>query len=674
MGNRFVFDLRLIKTHGIFCCNDESHSEIGRYYISGQYEYHKIVHYPTVLNFQEMELNEAVTRHIRIRNQSKVMAVKMNSIKSTGFTVSPQLFTIPPNSSKRIEIIYRPCALIMTRKLIFNIRNPHDIIQLGLPFEHPSDENYLTYSIAVEAHVVCKTKSKEMVVQSLHNIYEPHAKYTFLGRELIANEKRKKDALQQLQDAKRIKPRIIERNSCKKQQCYSNTSIKDTRKTGRNFCKVFPATISNEELFDIFFTPTVLDFGRVSLHTYGEHELVIKNKSQYDVELKLLCDHFVVYTDGKLNKLKLNLAPLSTNVVNILCYGCLEGSFEGTFLYTIDNKYDRRHPYVLDVGNPKLIIQDTILKFGMVTTEAFVTSLPIKLINKFNVDIDYEWTEFYPDTPFEVTPTSGTIPKNKCKYCDITYVCKHTKTKVHEIQCQSKGLQIDNIPVELNIVSRKLSIKFLEPAICFKDIALNLESVEKARMENSSREIALFYIVEPLMPGMTIKPMNGIIWPKMVISFDITVKISCVLEFTFEVVVKINNKENVILTLSGNVVEPKLTAHPKCVLLPRVPCGMIAYIPVTFQNSGPVKLLVEVIETDDENIFNVYTAQGNDKEKIWEFYVDASQSKTVFVKVYDIFRREYDMYIPFKVNRLIGPPTEHPCSTELRHYIGPYEE
>lgn len=669
-----MFDLRLIKTHGTFCCNDESHSEIGRYYISGQYEYHKIVHYPNILNFEKIEMNDVVTRHIRIHNQSKVMAVKMNSVKCTGFTVSPHFFTIRPNSSKRIGVTCRPCALVMTKNLIFNIRNPNDAVELGLPFEPPSDDNYLTYSITVEAHVVCKAKSKEVVVQSLHNIYEPHAYYTFLGDDLITNEERKKIALQQLQDARMIKPHIIEKISCNRQQCYSNTSLKDSRRNGRDFCKNFPTRISNEELFDIFFAPTMIDFGHVSLHTYGEHELVIKNKSKFDVKLKLLCDNFVVYTDEKLKELKLNLAPLTTTVVNILCYGCLEGSFKGTFLYTIDNEYERRHPYVLDVGNPKLIIQDAILKFGMVTSEAFVTSLPIKLINKFNVDIDYEWAEFQPDTPFEVTPTFGTVPKNKCKYCDCTYVCKPTKTKVHEIQCQSKGLQIHNIPVELNVVSRKLSIKFLEPAIYFKDIALNLECAEKARLENSSREIALFYVIEPLLPGVTIEPMNGIICPKMIITFDIMVKISCVLEFTFEVVVKINSKENVTLTVGGNVVEPKLTTHPKYVLLPRVPCGMIAYIPVTFQNTGPVKLLVEVLETDDENIFNVYTAQGNDKEKILEFYVEASQSKTVFVKVYDVFRREYDMYIPFKVNRLIGPPTEHPCSTELRHYIGPYEE
>lgn len=674
MGNRFVFDLRLIKTHGTLCCNDESHSEIGRYYISGQYEYHKIVHYPNVINFEELALNEVVTRYIRIRNQSKVMAVKMNSIKSTGFTVTPQFFTIPPHSSKRIEITYRPSSLIVTKKLIFNIRNPHDIFEIGLPFESPSDDNYLTYSITVEARVVCRKKPNEVVVKSLHSIYEPHAYYTFLGEELITNEKRKEIARKQLQDAKRIKPHIIEKISCKRQHCYSNISLKDPIKKGRDFCKIIPRTISNEELFDIFFTPTMIDFGRVSLYTYGEHDLVVNNKSKFYVALKLLCDNFVVYTVDKLKKVKLNLAPSSTTVVNIQCYGCMEGNFEGTFLYTIDNKYERRHPYVLDVGNPKLIMADTILKFGMVTSEAFITSLPIKLINTYNVDIDFTWAEFNPDTPFEVKPTSGTVHKHKCKSCDITYVCKHTKTKVHEIQCQSKGLQTKIIPVELHVLSRKLSIKFLEPTICFKDIALNMEYVEKARMENSSREIAVFYVVEPLLPGMSVEPMSGIIYPKMVITFDIMVKFPCVLEFNFEIVVKINNKENVVLVVSGNVVEPKLTTHPKSVLLPRVPCGMIAYIPVTFQNTGPAKLLVEVVDTDDENIFNVYTAQGNDKEKICEFYVEAGQSKTVFVKVYDVFRREYDMYIPFKVNRLIGPPTEHPCSTELRHYIGPYEE
>lgn len=667
MGNRFVFDLRLIKTNGIFCCNDESHAEIGRYYISGQYEYHKIVHNPKVINFEELGLNEKATRYIRIRNQSKVMAVKMNSIKSAGFTVSPLVFTISPNSSKRIEVTYRPDSLVIAKKLIFNIRNPHEEVEVS--------DNYLNYSITVEACIICKQKPKKLVVKSLHNIYEPQAYCTFLGEELKRNEKRKEIALKQLQDAKIIKPKITEKISCKRQKCYSNTTLQAPRIDGRDFCKIIKSTISNEKLFDVFCAPTIIDFGRVSLYTYGEHELVIENKTKLDVILQLSCDHFVVYTDDRLKKLQLNLTPLSTTVVNILCYGGLEGNFEGTFLYTIDNKYERRHPYILDVGNPELVIADSILKFGMVTSEAFITSLSIKIINTYNVDIDFKWAELNSETPFEVKPISGTVPKHKCKFCDITYICKHTKTKVHEIQCQSKGLRTKTIPVELNVMSRKLSIKFLEPIIYFKDIALNMECTQKARMENSSREIALFYVlVEPLLPGVTITPTSGIICPKMIITFDIIVKIPCVLDFNFEVVVKINNKENVILALSGNVVEPKLTTHPKYVLLPRVPCGMIAYIPVIFQNTGPVKLLVEVMETDDENIFGVYTAQGYDKEKILEFYVEGSQSKTVFIKVYDVFRREYDMYIPFKINRLIGPPTDHPCSTELRYYVGPYEE
>lgn len=675
MGNRFVFDLRLIKTEGTFCCNDESHSEVGRYYISGQYEFHKIVHNPNVINFGELGLNETVRKYIRIRNQSQVVAVKMYNVKSTGFQVSPPFFTIHPNSSKRIEIACKPPALVLTKILKFHVRNPHDIVAHDIPSVSPPDENYLTYSITVESCVVCRKKPKEVVVRSLHSIYEPCGTCTYLGEEIVTNEKRKQIAYKQLQDAKRVvKPKNIEKLSCKRQQCYSYASFKDPRKQGLDFCKYFPKRISSEELFDIVFYPTTIDFGRVSLYTYGEHELVIQNKTKYDVIIKLLCDHFVVYTENKLARIKLNLAPLSTTAVNILCYGNSNGTFEGSFLYTIDNKYERRHSYIIYISNPTLVIADNVLKFGMVTSEAFVTSLPIKLINKFNVDIEFEWSEFTTETPFEIIPTFGIVPKRKCQYCDITYICKHSKTKVYEIQCQSKGIEDQFIPVELNVMSRKLSIKFIEPMVFFKDIPINIECVEKARMENSSREIALFYVVEPLIPGISIEPMSGIMCPKMIITFDVIVKIACVLEFTVEITVKINNKENVTLTVNGNVVEPKLITHPKFLLMPRIPCGMICYVPVTFQNSGPVRLFVEIVETDDENIFSVYTAQGNDKEKIWEFYVEGSQSKTVFVKVYDVFRREYDMYIPFKVNRLIGPPSDNPTSTELRHYIGPYEE
>ncbi|KAJ8729394.1 hypothetical protein PYW08_000975 [Mythimna loreyi] len=214
----------------------------------------------------------------------------------------------------------------------------------------------------------------------------------------------------------------------------------------------------------------------------------------------------------------------------------------------------------------------------------------------------------------------------------------------------------------------------VEQAVTLKDIPLNLETIEKVKLENSSREIAFFHVVEPLIPGIRMEPMFGTIRPKMIMTFDIIIKISCVMEFVFDICVKINNKENVMLPITGNAVEPKILIHPKNIYMARIPCYMVSYVPVTFQNFGMVKTEVEVLDTDDENIFDVYIAIGNEKQRVYEFSVEAGQSKIVYIKVRDIFRREYEMYIPFKINGLLGPPDGNPLSTELQYYIGEYEQ
>ncbi|KOB79187.1 Uncharacterized protein OBRU01_00922, partial [Operophtera brumata] len=225
----------------------------------------------------------------------------------------------------------------------------------------------------------------------------------------------------------------------------------------------------------------------------------------------------------------------------------------------------------------------------------------------------------------------------------------------------------------LTVINRKQAIKFLQPAVLFKDIPLNLETIERVKLENSSREVAIFYVMEPLIPGLRIEPMSGTIRAKMIITFKILVNISCVLEFAFDIYVKINNKENVILPVSGNVVEPKILIHPKNIFMARIPSDMVTYVPVTFQNLSTLKTLVEVLDID-ENVFEVYIAVGNEKQRIFKFFVEGGQSKIVFIKVYDVYRREYEMYIPFKINRMLGPPDQNSWSMELQNYIGQFEK
>lgn len=674
--NRFVFDLRLIKVDGTRCCNNEFHSEIGRYYICGQYEYCNISHQPKILNFGNVHLNTKATKYIRLKNESKLVPAKIFNVRTSGFQVTPKQFVIPPNSSKRISVTLKPTSLRQGKTLVFKIRNPHDIYEEPEFMEETvTDSNFISYAITTECKVIYKPFRKAVEIESLHKLCEPSPFYTYLNKELVEHEKRKAIAhkIYTISKADHVKQHVVEKFSTGKEICYPDLSPK-INVPGEDFCKKKQAKVATHELLDILILPFSVDFGRIGLQTYGEQNLNVKNNTKYEILIKLLPDQFVCYTQAKLKQVDLKMKAFSETTVTISCHGLLEGNFGGTFAYVIDNRYYRKHPYRLQVGNPTLVIHDHYLKFGMVTTDGFVTSVPVRIYNNFNESVNYRWEDIHQDMPFEIIPKCGTVPKHSCRICDVIYVCKGTKSKNHELDLFSEGPVTKVIPLEFMVMTRKLSIKFLQQAVLFKDIALNIETIEKVKLENSSREIALFHVVEPLIPGLRIEPMSGIIRPKIVMTLDIIVKISCILEFAFDVYVKINNKENVVLPISGNVVEPKLIIHPKNIYMARIPCGMITYVPVTFQNLSSLRVTVEVIDTGDENIFNVYIPNGNEKQRVLEFNVDGGQNKTVYIKVFDIFRREYEMYIPFKVNGLLGPPNNDSWSTELQHYIGHYEQ
>lgn len=671
--NRFVFDLRLIRTDGSRCCYDEFHSEIGRYYISGQFEDCKLFHTPQIVDFGNVIINTKTTKYIRIRNESGIMCAKMKYIRVAGFEVTPENFIVLPNTSTKISITIKPTCLKIKSYIQFKIINPHDT------FSENTENNYITYIVHFKLNVIYITstninKHKEVTVESLHKLNEQNPAYTYIGDQLLAREGRKKTALQYLEISKKSHAIIPhpEKYTTDKEECYLRcTSIKNNDDK-KNFCELPKESASLYDLFLIKFIPYVIDFGRVGLSTFGKKTLLIQNSTKYNITVSMLKDDCIFYTDDKLVTYQINLKSFTELSITIFCHGYIEGNFEGTFKYIINKTFHRKHPYLLQVGTPTLMVNEKCLKFGMVTNESFITSVPLRIINNFNVSVDFQWDDLLSDTPFEITPKTGTISGHSCKICDILYICKATKTKTHEVNLLSISTSSRIIPLELSIVTRKLSIKFLQTAVVFKDIALNLETIEKVKLENSSREMALFHVVEPLIPGLSIEPMVGLIRPKMVINFNIIVKIPCVLEFAFDINVKINNKENVILPVSGNVVEPKIIVHPKNIYMGRMPCFMISYVPVTFQNISTLKTVVDVLDTGDENIFNVYVAHGNEKKRIFRFIIEGGQSKTVFIKIYDIYRREYEIYIPFRINELLGPPNNDISSTELKYYIDNY--
>ncbi|XP_063529249.1 uncharacterized protein LOC134740637 [Cydia strobilella] len=670
-GNQFVFDLRLIRVDGTRCCNKEFHSEIGRYYICGHYEYCDIAHYPDVVDFGDVVMNTAVTRHVRIRNNSNVIAAKFYFIKAPGFFVTPASFTIAPNACKCITISIKPVCFQFKHCCTFKIKNPDDEF-----IESSIDENSLTYDINVKLNVIPYKKQKISIVESLHTLIEPETKYTYVGEEIEKHLKQKAKAMELLQLSKASK-RIVptkEKFCTGTVRCYSEESVKInlTQNNKYNFCKRPPKQVNTYDVFNVFILPFSIDFGRVGVDTYGEDNITIINNTDYEITINLCKDDYILYTEDKVRNLKLKLVPFTEARVKVLRRGFVEGLVKQTFDYTIDNKYHRKHPYKLQVGTPTVLVQDKFLKFGMVTNESFIISVPLKISNYFNVPVTIHWEGITSDTPFEIIPKRSLIPSRTSKMSDVIYACKLTKSKVHEVELFSNDKKV--IPVELSVITRKLSIKFLQPTVQFKDIALNLETVERVKLENSSREVAVFYVIEPLIPGLKIEPMSGAIRPKMIITFEIIVQIPCVLEFAFDIYVKINNKENLILPVSGNVLEPKILISPKNIYMARIPCNMVTYVPVTFQNLSTLRSVIEVIDTGDDNIFNVYIAVGYEKQRIFKFCVEAGQSRTVFIRVYDVFRREYEMYIPFKINELLGPPDHRSSSTELRHYIGEHEE
>ncbi|CAK1603077.1 unnamed protein product [Parnassius mnemosyne] len=673
--NRFVVDLRLIQVDGTLCCDNELHAEISRYYICGKFEHVRILHEPKILDFSQVTLNKKVTKYIRIRNESTFVTAKFNYQKAVGIHISPQIFSILPFSSQNLSVTVKPNSLKVGHQIVFYIKNAINLSDTILMDKNTAnnDNNFMPYIVNCKVKVVYPIKTCAVYIKSLHTLNELNPTYTFVSDEVSKVKEYRKKAYEFFVMSKlNTKKKTISASKesiIGKDKCY--VDLRSTPSSPRNFLKADSKIFSIYDVFLITPYPAMVDFGRVGLCSYAKKVLTFKNCSSFDITLHFYHNEYIFYTEKKVRTLKIYVKSLSEVKVTLFCSAFIEGIYTGNFEYSINQKYFRKYMYTLQTGNPTLMLPEKKLKFGMVTSDFYTTSSSVKVYNHFNVDIDFNWSFPQNDTPFEVIPNTSLVPGNSCRMCDIIYKCLPTKLKTFEIDF---NFGKKTVPVELNIITRKLSVKFLQPSLTFYNIGLNLEITKKVFLENSTRELAFFCVVEPLLPGFRIEPMSGKIYPKMILTFDVIVKISCVIEFTFDIILKINNKENVMLPVSGNVVEPKINIQPKNVCMPRIPCNMSTYIQVTLRNISYARIEIDVLNMNDENVFKVYINKGNENYRVSKLNIDAGQSETIFIQVYGMHRKEYDYYMPFRINGLIGPPDNNPESHDMRYYVQKHEQ
>lgn len=663
--NTFIYDIRIMKMDGRYCCRNESHYEVSRYYICGQFEYCNISHTPQVLRFGDVPVKTRVTKIVEITNESSVNSFQMEYIKSFALEALPRRFTLGPISTKKISVTVKPTSWNTPQFVCFLIRNKHSNKE-----EEPS--NFLTYKIKVNLKVIIKSTYRDIFVESLHKLYEKNQEYTYCDEEIFEHEKQKAIAMNMLDISKSRaqRPHIDESNI----SCDSRNKIKCVSSILSEpiavFCEEVKVLISNYDMINIFILPVVVDFGMVAIDTIGSSDMIITNDTNFNISVKFVGDSMIFFSVIDIKTKIIAIEPFQSIKVNIFLSGLGEGTYEGNFYYSINDVISRAHSYKANVCSPMLLIEERFLKFGMVTNDMFVTSAQVRLKNSFNIPIKFRWDYTTDEAIFAVTPECSWIPKHCTRICDVTYLCKLYKAKTYHINLFIMNDPLISTQIEVIFVSRKHQVKFSEQTINLKDVPLNLKTTKRITMQNLSKEIAFFNVVDMQMPGLKISPLSGMMSPKSIANMTIEARLCCVMSFQTEIQIKINNENTITLPINGNVVEPKIVIHPKQIIMPRIPSYMINYTQVTIQNIGSIRSLINVINNDTFKVFI-----GNEFNKVKEtfFYIEAGQSKTLYIQIYHESRRQYNDYIPVQINELLGPPNKDPKSTEFQYYTKPHE-
>lgn len=671
LDNKFICDLRFIKVDGSPCCNDPRHAEVGRVYLCGQYEYCKLSHSPLTLDFGDLVIGQQLSKYIEIRNDSNLPAVISKGAQSiAALHIKPQKLTIPPNSNRKMLITLKPTCLKVESIVKLKITNASDTLS-------KIDDNFIPYEAVIKVNVLYNKKPIRCcdMVESLKHIHELNPDYAYMGDELNRRDEKRKIALKLLQKAKRPQPVIQQLGT--KNQCNSTMSLSGILQTG---CDPELQELSIYELLDISLSPSVLEFGKIAYNSHAMKNVCIKNHTHYAIHVTFLKDRRITFTDKHEKSISLTILPNSQRMIGVVCFA-KEGCTLNTFKYCINKIYLREQHYNSQAGNPSLKLTETCYKLGMASSDYFLTATQVRLINEFNVSVHYEWEDMPSDAPFSINPKCGSVPKHSTRFCTILYKCKHTRKQSVIVNFWSFGQEYSNdcdkvlLPVEVQVISKKLAMKVWEPPISFSNTPLNIESSLHAKLENCSREFGTFYVVEPLIQGFKVEPMAGIIFPRTLTLIKVIVKLPCIMEFNFEIAFKLNYRDILNLSVVGNVSEPKIVIHPRIINLPRIPSNLLTYVPITIQNLSPLKTLIDFLNMQEENcikMFELYTAYGNDKHKISEFYIEGNQSKTVFIKICEEYRREFELFLPIQINRILGPPNIETNLTDILYYTRPH--
>ncbi|XP_014282271.1 cilia and flagella-associated protein 47 isoform X3 [Halyomorpha halys] len=407
-------------------------------------------------------------------------------------------------------------------------------------------------------------------------------------------------------------------------------------------------------LYNIRVMPKTLDFGKIPPNVDCVKIIRIDNFNNFSVTIKLFLQKdkmkeevFVVPARSRHEKeVTLNLESYGKFYSNVSYVVNNSHSFDLKLSAEVVQRTLSVTPSELTINAVKVPFEDIFqVKWGV-----------IKIYNPLYVPTKYSW-KVPPAIPFLLEPMCGEVPGNRCINC-VVYSNLRNRTvlasSVHLIV--NEGHQI---PIRISLVEDKshnvsvmLSKRILPP------ISLNLSFCETVLFFNAGFKDVIYSIVTPEpIDGVTMRPIVGVMPARACIGMAMFFKMTSIAAFDFHLLVEIQGTDIVESKFIGHVVFPKVEFKPKMLILRSTPCFSRDCYNIQIENQSPA--VVQIQFPMDNYPQMTLSLSKNDKLPGLDddgLTLLPKDNKDLFLHFKPQDLATYEFYLPFILNRIIGPP------------------
>ncbi|XP_026157201.1 cilia- and flagella-associated protein 47-like isoform X2 [Mastacembelus armatus] len=417
-------------------------------------------------------------------------------------------------------------------------------------------------------------------------------------------------------------------------------------------------TLTPQELYNVVIGPSLVDFGKVCVHSICVQKLELINHLPAYVWVQLEVDCLELQGSSPLSHV---LPPCSHNSIPLTFQSNKLRDFFRTVSYSINQRHPGQIlvqaqvvPLALELSTTLLVLRSNPT---LLAQSEYRSSVTVR--NQRNHAAEFTWRPVVTESGilFSIRPATGTVEAYSELDCEVVWHPSFSSSAEGDFDfCVHEG-NTGRLHCVAKVESTR--VQLAEKQIIFGSAPLNMLSVRTAVLHNTGQNHAYYQVLDAYpLPGMVLSPSEGVVPIGGQAAIKIHFNPNSVIKFDTRIEIALRNMKCVELRVVGSVEPPNVEISVSHFQFDGVCAGSRRVIPFSLINhsSAAAQVTFNLSEYADFSLQLPKSSTKAEKEPgVSVVEVHGSQTVDCSLVFSPTQAASYDFDLPLMVNRVTWP-------------------